>query len=85
MVSKNDIPLTYIRPEDSTEFVSPLETTSPEEDIEGNISEHDLYESSEVIGEAYLVVDEEETQLTTAEALEDVGIIDSDDYLDLCG
>ena len=83
VVSKMDVTLTCIRPEDASKFVSPLETTSPEEAIEGNVSEHDLYESSEVIGEGDLVVDEEETELTTTEVLEDVGAIDSDDDLDL--
>ena len=83
VVSKIDVPLTHIRPEDASKFVSPLETTSPEEAIEGNVSEHDLYESSEVIGEWDLVVDEEETELTTTEVLEDVDAIDSDDDLDL--
>ena len=85
VVSKIDVPLTCIRPEDASKFVSPLETTSPEEAIEGNVSEHDLYESSEVIGEGDLVVDEEEKELTTTEVLEDVGVIDSDDDLDLYG
>ena len=61
VVNKIDTPLTYIRPEDASEFVSPLETTSTEEDIEGNVSEHGLYEYSDVIGEGDLVVNEEET------------------------
>ena len=83
VVIKIDIPLTFIRLEDASDFVSPLETTFPEEAIEVNVSEHDLYESIEVIGEGDLVVDEEETELTTTEVLEDVGVIDSDDDLDL--
>ena len=85
VVSKIDVPLTWICPEDASKFVSPLETTSPKEVTERNVSEYDLYESSEVIGGGDLVVHEEETELSTAEVLEDVGIIDSDDDLDLCG
>ena len=60
-------------------------TTSPEKAIGGNASEHDLHESSEVIGEGDIVVDEEEIELTTTEVLEDVGVTNSDDDLDLHG
>ena len=85
VTSKMHIPLTHALPEDASEFVSPLETTSSEEEIEVNVSEHELYESSEAIGEGDLVADEEEIELATIELLEDVGVVYSLDDLDLCG
>ena len=85
VTSKIHIHLTHTLPYDASDFVSPLETTSPEEDIEGNVSEHELYESSEAISEGDLVVDEEEIELITTEVLKDVGVVYSDDDLDLRG
>ena len=49
----------------------------------GNIEGDGTCESSEVIAEGDIVVDEENVELTTTEVLEYVGVIDSDDEFDL--
>ena len=83
MVIKIDIPLTPTRAEEQSEFIAPTGIATPEEVINGNVEGDGLYDSSEVIAEGDIVVDEEDVELTTTEVLEDFGVIDFDDEFDL--
>ena len=83
VVSKIDITLTHIRAEEEAELIAPIEIAVPEEVINGNVEGDGTHDSSEVIAEGDIVVDEEDVELTTTEVSEDIGVIDSDYEFDL--
>ena len=60
-------------------FLQLGDVTTPEQVFNGNLGNDDVYETSENITEADIVVNEDGFELMTTEVLEDVGIIDSDD------
>ena len=75
------IPLTYAKTEEHSDFLQPGDVATPEQVFNGNLGNDDVYETSENITEADIVVNEEGVELMTTEVLEDVGVIDSNDEL----
>ena len=86
-MSKIIIPVTNTySAKESSELLSPLESENPEEIVNGNIGDNEIYDSTtDDVSPGDIVVEEDYVELTTDEVLEDVGTIDSDDEFDLHG